>query len=216
MNFILVVALLASVLPQSDLDKARNRVTVSYDRFKDATTYRSEEIGVKCVWCPGNVSLWLTASHPKMTPTRVDEVNLLMARSGKEWAFLRPHERGLIILADAKRHDFGVMKVLDTQVRRYGVSEYLYVTMSAEEFAELAGAEKLEIQVGAYEFNVQDKHVLKVRAFAEEISAAGKPTPPDPAPDPRTIPVAPKPTPTPQKRICSQNGYRVPCPEEKP
>lgn len=173
MNLLLILALSFFLMPLNDdeLEKARKYVNVSYDKFKDITIYSVVDLDVKCIWCPRQVRVDFFSAYNGATFTRPETIKLQMRRTGENWAFLHPESRGLIILADGKRYNLGTMARDDSKISGNSVYETLSISISTRDLIEMAKAEKLEMQLGGYQFNIQGKYQYRVRAFADKITS---------------------------------------------
>jgi hypothetical protein len=148
------------------------RTTSSYDRFKDLTTvvmdkmlvlgrdklnFPSARHGIAEIGLIGGFSFQGTQWQ------RPSEVILQFEALQAYWHFLDYKQRTLILLVDGERLNLGTPGYEQFNVQYIGNLEKLFVRLSYEDFARIAGAKRVEVQLGDIEFSLEDRHLEGLR-----------------------------------------------------
>lgn len=148
--------------------------TLEYDKFRDYEYYRSKRIEVYrnsggiLAFSPARVVI--TA----IRPLRTREFVLWIDVDSADWQFIQSCR--VRILADGKRFDYPC-EVADsnayTLARSVYVTESLRSVIPLEDYRTILKSKLVEMQIGAYEFKLKDKHIkeLKTVDIAEVITS---------------------------------------------
>jgi tetratricopeptide (TPR) repeat protein len=166
----MVKALLREVEQNARLK--RSNVKYHYDKFKDITVV-STEVGE----FPGGLSVdasFLFKGRMTITPAHLI---LYISSTSRRWQFLEPASRELNAIVDGERVSLGYMERVRGDVRgsRYSVtvSELLALPVPYDTFRKLTRAHVVEMQVGFYEFRLNNKHLARLQDLLGETLRSG-------------------------------------------
>ena len=131
-------------------------ISSKYDRFKDITLVRTSRMLVR-----GNKrSIRVQAEYSSVgkTQAKPEKISLYFYSSASRPLF-REDELDLNFLADEKRLPLGKMRLDDEEKTKSTVKQAVVISMSFEVFEQIAGAKKVEFQVGDLEYKMTDTHL---------------------------------------------------------
>lgn len=156
----LIVLLVLSLVPQSALK-------TEYDKFRDETTVETGRHGVdKKRSDRGELEVAAYFNHKGKTRTADNLIiGLTFYSEARRWRFTRDDH--LIVIADGERIDLGESAAKDSRVSRSArTREILDYALTPKQLQQLAGAAKIEAQLGSVEFKLKDKFLNELRQLA--------------------------------------------------
>jgi hypothetical protein len=154
-----------------ELAKQDDRFTVIYDRFRDETRLQSGWIDFNS---PSRAtirpnSILVCRFKGNGTKGQPEECYMLIELRSKTWRFLRSHN--LIMLIDGKQQDFGEV-AHDGELAKgnyAGVVETMLVPLNPDLIKQIAGAQKLEMKLGRYEYFFTPGNFAVFKAMATRL-----------------------------------------------
>lgn len=234
----LVLTAFAQVSQFKDVP-GRKDVMIAYNRFKDETTVLTKRhvVGARV----GRVDQVIELSagyvfsgqtiHQPVTEIALaimpDAQTLLgdftqRLRSNNRYIKAKlniPLDSEVIFIVDGVRMRLGKVSKPFSQNATGDFDDNAYLIMPVADFRRIASAQRVEVAVGNIELYLADKHIkrwseLLVDLEQRQGSLASQASVTRTTSETRPAPSAPAPAPTP-KRICAENGHRIPCPEDK-
>ncbi len=158
----------------------KTKVDLRYDRKKDVTTVRLDELKL---WenPTGFEQVVITFSfdYPKRV-IAIPKTVLFIVRTAVEEGPLFDYQRDLVVTADGSRLNLGEMNGGDkrnrslTPQRSEIYFERLTLAIPYEDFATIARARSVTVQLGERSYNLSDKQLQSLSDFLEMMQAEGR------------------------------------------
>jgi TonB family protein len=170
-------------LAKYELERPINR-TLSYDRFKDLTTYNMNKMLVfgnndttPVIYGIANISLTGGYYVKGQTWQKPEQVILQFEVLEAFWEYRDQNNRNLIFLVDGERLNLGILGQEEFNVRYIGNLEKLFVSLPYEVFAKIANAKTVETQLGRLEFKLDPRHLEGLRYLIKPLPIETSDTP---------------------------------------
>lgn len=152
------------------LSASAQKLSTTYDKFKDVTTIRAKDAEIVGSPKGGYVRFNVLARYPGQTKATPDHVLLVFQSHSREWRFLRSNM--LILLVDGEAYDVGRPtrdSGIDTGRYTSGVWEHLYYRLPIGDAERIAKATNVEMQLGPMEAKWKPDNIAILREVVNAV-----------------------------------------------
>lgn len=167
-EYIKIHNLAASVKDKKKPDYEKDiKIKSEYDRFKDITSVVLLSMKIDAPFTRPNGWLGVSAIFQVSGQQRTKPQNVIISfeKASTVASFANPPDRNLILLVDGKRLTVGATDYDFKIVSDYVITEYVYAVLPYEVFSQIASAQKVEAQLGRYEFELSPSHLEGFRTL---------------------------------------------------
>ncbi|MCI0663785.1 MAG: hypothetical protein L0220_22215 [Acidobacteria bacterium] len=153
-------------------DRKLKYTVIEYDKFKDTTFVRVKPMSIGSFTfqaITGGLEISAMFSSKGQKITKPETIALKIISVSNAFKHVDERARKLIVLVDGQQFDLGAMQMENmgrgASFSRYSgdLVEEMSVSVSQEDFAKIANAKKVEMQLGSKDFSLKDKHLDALR-----------------------------------------------------
>jgi hypothetical protein len=156
-----------SNIPPRGKYKHSKKIVEKYDRFKDRTVVFLYGLTVKGGFSRsvGMATIFNSPGHTVQMPQYVE---VFFTSASRQWQI--GGDRGLIILADGARYDYGQTKLTDVYISGDIIVDGMDVHIPTPDFLKIINAKTVEMRLGDAEFKLAPDHMEALRDFASRMN----------------------------------------------